>query len=145
MLQTINDKLKTLLGGVKLDPRLGLGLMAALAGLLAIGVVFYLWRDQGAMRSLYGAGEAYPAAEVMQVLDADKIAYQLHPQSGQILVREADLGRARMLLSAKGVQVAVPAGYDLFDKDEPLGTSQFVQGNHTAGINVHQLAQGTFG
>ena len=127
MLQTINDKLKTLLGGVKLDPRLGLGLMAALAGLLAIGVVFYLWRDQGAMRSLYGAGEAYPAAEVMQVLDADKIAYQLHPQSGQILVREADLGRARMLLSAKGVQVAVPAGYDLFDKDEPLGTSQFVQ------------------
>ena len=127
MLQTINDKLKTLLGGVKLDPRLGLGLMAALAGLLAIGVVFYLWRDQGAMRSLYGAGEAYPAAEVMQVLDADKIAYQLHPQSGQILVREADLGRARMLLSAKGVQVGVPAGYDLFDKDEPLGTSQFVQ------------------
>ena len=127
MLQTINDKLKTLLGGVKLDPRLGLGLMAALAGLLAIGVVFYLWRDQGAMRSLYGAGEAYPAAEVMQVLDADKIAYQLHPQSGQILVREADLGRARMLLSAKGVQVVVPAGYDLFDKDEPLGTSQFVQ------------------
>jgi flagellar M-ring protein FliF len=127
VLQTINDKLKTLLGGVKLDPRLGLGLMAALAGLLAIGVVFYLWRDQGAMRSLYGAGEAYPAAEVMQVLDADKIAYQLHPQSGQILVREADLGRARMLLSAKGVQVAVPAGYDLFDKDEPLGTSQFVQ------------------
>ncbi|WP_203327381.1 flagellar basal-body MS-ring/collar protein FliF [Pseudomonas fragi] len=127
MLQTINDKLKTLLGGVKLDPRLGLGLMAALAGLLAIGVVFYLWRDQGAMRSLYGAGEAYPAAEVMQVLDADKIAYQLHPQSGQILVREADLGRARMLLSAKGVQVAVPAGYDLFDKDEPLSTSQFVQ------------------
>ena len=127
MLQTINDKLKTLLGGVKLDPRLGLGLMAALAGLLAIGVVFYLWRDQGAMRSLYGAGEAYPAAEVMQVLDAEKIAYQLHPQSGQILVREADLGRARMLLSAKGVQVAVPAGYDLFDKDEPLGTSQFVQ------------------
>ena len=127
MLQTINDKLKPLLGGVKLDPRLGLGLMAGLAGLLALAVVFYLWRDQGAMRSLYGAGEAYPAADVMQVLDADKIAYQLHPQSGQILVREADLGRARMLLSAKGVQVAVPAGYDLFDKDEPLGTSQFVQ------------------
>ena len=127
MLQTINDKLKPLLGGVKLDPRLGLGLMAGLAGLLALAVVFYLWRDQGAMRSLYGAGEAYPAADVMQVLDADKIAYQLHPQSGQILVRDADLGRARMLLSAKGVQVAVPAGYDLFDKDEPLGTSQFVQ------------------
>lgn len=60
MLQTINDKLKPLLGGVKLDPRLGLGLMAGLAGLLALAVVFYLWRDQGAMRSLYGAGKRTP-------------------------------------------------------------------------------------
>ena len=127
VLQTITDKVKALLAGAKPDPRLGLVLMAAVAGLLAVSVVFYMWRDQGSMRSLYGAGEAYPASEVMQVLDAEKIAYNLHPQSGQILVREADLGRARMLLSAKGVQVAVPAGYDLFDKDEPLGTSQFVQ------------------
>lgn len=127
MLQTINDRFKTLLGGLKLDPRLALGLMAAVAALLAFSVVFYLWRDQGALRPLYGAGEPYPAADVMQVLGAEQIAYQLHPQSGQILVRDSELGRARMLLSAKGVQVTVPAGYDLFDKDEPLGTSQFVQ------------------
>ena len=32
-----------------------------------------------------------------------------------------------MLLAAKGVKVALPAGYELFDKEEPLGTSQFVQ------------------
>lgn len=127
MLQEINNKVRPLLGRLKLDPRIGLGAMAAAAALLAVGVVMYLWRDQGAMRPLYGAGEPYPAAEVMQVLDAEQIAYQLHPQSGQILVRETELGRARMLLSAKGVQVAVPVGYDLFDKDEPLGTSQFVQ------------------
>lgn len=127
MLQEINDKIKARLSLLKLDPRLGLGAMAAAAALLALGVVVFLWRDQGALRPLYGAGEPYPAAEVMQVLDAEQIAYQLHPQSGQILVREAELGRVRMLLSAKGVQVAVPVGYDVFDKDEPLGTSQFVQ------------------
>ena len=127
MLQELNDKVRPLLARLKLDPRIGLGVMAAAAALLAMGVVMYLWRDQGAMRPLYGAGEPYPAAEVMQVLEAEQIAYQLHPQSGQILVRDSDLGRARMLLSAKGVQVAVPVGYDLFDKDEPLGTSQFVQ------------------
>ncbi|MCY1281645.1 Flagellar M-ring protein [compost metagenome] len=125
MLQTIKTKLP--LQGLKLDPRLGLLGMAAIAALLAVGVVFYLWRDQGAFRPLYGAGEAYPAAEVMQVLDGESIAYRLHPQSGQVLVREDQLGRARMLLTAKGVKVAVPAGYELFDKDEPLGTSQFVQ------------------
>lgn len=127
MLQTINNRFRALREGFSPDPRLALGLMAGLAAVLAISVVVYLWRDLGSMRPLYGAGEPFPAAEVMQVLDAEQIAYQVHPQSGQILVRDTELGRARMLLSAKGVQIAVPAGYDLFDKDEPLGTSQFVQ------------------
>src|SRR5690606_27841277 len=101
--------------------------MALLAALLAAGVVYYLWSDNRAYRPLHGAGEAFPAAEVMQVLDAEALPYRLHPQSGQVLVREDELARARMLLAAKGVKVAVPAGYELFDKDEPLGTSQFVQ------------------
>lgn len=113
--------------GFKLDPRLSLMALAGVAALLAIGVVFYLWRDQSSFRPLYGAGETYSAAEVMQVLDTESIAYNLHPQTGQVLVREDQLARARMLLSAKGVQAEVPAGYELFDKEEPLGTSQFVQ------------------
>ncbi|NMZ59818.1 flagellar basal-body MS-ring/collar protein FliF [Pseudomonas nitroreducens] len=125
MLQKLKGRLP--LDKLKLDPRLGLLGIALGAALLAAAVVFYLWRDQGAYRPLYGAGEAYPAADVMQVLDAEAFDYRLHPQSGQVLVREEDLARARMLLAAKGVKVSVPAGYELFDKDEPLGTSHFLQ------------------
>ncbi|SDJ06511.1 flagellar M-ring protein FliF [Pseudomonas delhiensis] len=125
MLHKIKNRLP--LDKLRLDPRLSLLGLAGAAALLALGSTWYLWRDQGAFHPLYGAGEAYPAAEVMQVLDADSIAYRLHPQSGQVLVRDDQLARARMLLAAKGVKVAVPAGYELFDKDEPLGTSQFVQ------------------
>ena len=125
MLEFIKSKLPA--SGLKLDPRLSLFGLAAVAAALAVGVVFYLWRDQGAFRPLYGAGEAFPAAEVMQVLDTEAVTYRLHPQSGQVLVREDQLAQARMLLTAKGVRVAVPAGYELFDKEEPLGTSQFVQ------------------
>ncbi|MFK8400478.1 flagellar basal-body MS-ring/collar protein FliF [Pseudomonas sp. BGr12] len=125
MLQNLKGRLP--LDKLKLDPRLGLLGIALGAALLAAAVVFYLWRDQGAYRPLYGAGEAYPAAEVMQVLDAEAFDYRLHPQSGQVLVREEDLARARMLLAAKGVKVSMPAGYELFDKDEPLGTSHFLQ------------------
>ncbi|WP_271411262.1 flagellar basal-body MS-ring/collar protein FliF [Pseudomonas sp. Q1-7] len=125
MLQLIKSKLAE--GGFKPDPRLTLLAMAGAAALLAVGTVYYLWRDQGAFKPLYGAGEAFPAAEVMQVLDTEGLAYRLHPQSGQVLVGERDLAHARMLLSAKGVKVSVPPGYELFDKDEPLGTSQFVQ------------------
>lgn len=121
------DLIKNKLAGFKLDPRLSLMALAGLAAAIAIGVVVWLWRDQGSYRPLYGAGEAFPAAEVMQVLDAEKVNYQLHPQTGQVLVPADQLARIRMLLTAKGVQAAVPAGYELFDKEEPLGTSHFVQ------------------
>lgn len=108
-------------------PRLTLVGLALLAAVLAAGVVYYLWRDQGALRPLYGSGESFPAAEVMQALDAEAIPYSLHPDTGQVLVAEGLLSRARLLLAAKGVKIAVPSGYELFDKDEPLGASQFVQ------------------
>nr|WP_272890900.1 flagellar basal-body MS-ring/collar protein FliF [Stutzerimonas sp. S1] len=124
-MQTIKSKLPA--GGLRPDPRITLAGMAVVAAALAVAVVFYLWRDNGSFRALHGAGESFPAAEVMQVLDAEALQYRIHPQSGQILVREDQLAQARMLLSAKGVKVSQPAGYELFDQEEPLGTSQFVQ------------------
>jgi len=126
VLQAIKSKLPSG-AALKLDPRLALLGMAALAALLALAVVFYLWRDNQSMRPLYGAGEDFPAAEVMQVLDGEGVRYRVHPQSGQVLVPEDQLARARMLLAAKGVRVSLPAGYELFDQEQPLGTSQFVQ------------------
>ncbi len=125
MVQLLKNRLAA--SKFKLSPRSSLMALAGLAALVAIGVVFYLWRDQGSYRPLYGAGETYSAADVMQVLDTEAIAYNLHPQTGQVLVREDQISRARMLLSAKGVQAERPDGYELFDKEEPLGTSQFVQ------------------
>jgi len=50
---------------------------------------------------LHGAGEAFPVAEVMQVLDSEAVQSRIHPQSGQILVRETQLAQARMLLAAR--------------------------------------------
>jgi flagellar M-ring protein FliF len=125
VLQTLLNKFNE--RGIKLDPRWFLASLAAVAALVAILVVFYLWRDQESLRPLYGSGESFQAAEVMAVLDAESLRYRVHPTSGQILVRDADLARARMLLASKGVKVSMPAGYELFDKEEPLGTSQFVQ------------------
>lgn len=125
VLQKIKSRLPA--GGLQLDPRVTLAGMAVIAAALAVAVVFYMWRDNSSFRPLHGAGEAFPVAEVMQVLDSETLQYRVHPQSGQILVREDQLSKARMLLATKGVKVALPAGYELFDKEEPLGTSQFVQ------------------
>jgi flagellar M-ring protein FliF len=61
------------------------------------------------------------------VLDGEKLEYRIDPQSGQILVPEETLSKTRMTLAAKGVQAMLPSGYELMDKDEVLGASQFVQ------------------
>ena len=111
----------------RFDPRWTLPALAGIAVIVALLVAFYLWRDNASFYPLHGAGESFPAAEVMGVLDAERIRYRVHPRSGQILVREDQLARARIQLSAHGVEVAVPAGYELFDHDTPLGSSQFVQ------------------
>lgn len=125
MLQNLLNKIQE--RGFKLDPRWFLASLAAVAAILAMLVVFYLWRDSESMRPLYGSGESYQVSDVMQVLDAEGVRYRVHPTSGQVLVAESDLGRARMLMASKGIKVSLPAGYELFDKEEPLGTSQFVQ------------------
>lgn len=98
---------------------------------LAIGitalVVMLLWRDQAGYKPVFGARERVAAADMMAVLDAEKVPYRLHPDSGQVLVPDDQLGKVRMLLAAKGVTAKLPVGLELMDRNDPLGVSQFVQ------------------
>jgi flagellar M-ring protein FliF len=96
------------------------------AGITAL-VMLYLWRDQADYKPLFGAREKVPAAEMMAALDGAGISYRIHPESGQVLVRGAELGKVRMLLASKGVVAKLPAGLELVNNDQPLGVSQFVQ------------------
>ncbi|GAB3185505.1 flagellar basal-body MS-ring/collar protein FliF [Hydrogenophaga aquatica] len=95
-------------------------------GLTALTMMF-LWNSQSAYKPVFGARENVPTAEMLAVLDGEGIAYRLHPDSGQVLVRDDQLGRVRMLLAAKGVVAKLPQGLELVDRNDPLGVSQFVQ------------------
>jgi len=99
--------------------------------LLAIGVtalvLMFLWKDQAGYKPVFGAREKVAAADMMSVLEAEHIPYRVHPDSGQVLVPEDQLGKVRMLLASKGVTAQLPAGLELMDKNDPLGVSQFVQ------------------
>lgn len=102
-------------------------LMAAGGVLLVAAIVFSLWRSNQGYVALYGSDEKLPVAQVVEVLGAESIAYRINPDNGQILVPEDKLPRARMALAAKGITAVMPDGYELMDKDEMLGSSQFVQ------------------
>lgn len=99
--------------------------------LLAVGVtalvLMVLWKDQSGYKPIFGQREKVATADMMSVLDTEKISYRIHPETGQVLVPEGKLGQVRMLLAAKGVTAQLPAGLELMDKSDPLGVSQFVQ------------------
>jgi flagellar M-ring protein FliF len=99
--------------------------------LLAIGLtalaLMYFWHDDSKYKPVFGAREKVAVTDMMTVLDAEHIPYRLHPDSGQVLVPEGQLGKVRMLLASRGVIAQLPAGLELMDKNDPLGVSQFVQ------------------
>ncbi|MBL4563534.1 flagellar basal-body MS-ring/collar protein FliF [Citrobacter koseri] len=103
-------------------------LMAIVGGVvLAAAIILSLWnRNQGYV-ALYGSQEHLPVSQVADVLGAENIAYRINPDNGQILVSESKLPQARMALAAKGISAATPDGYELMDKEEMLGSSQFIQ------------------
>ncbi len=95
--------------------------------LLTAAIIGGLWHSSGGYTALFGAQQHLPLSQIITVLDGEKIAYRIDPDSGQILVPESQLSRIRMTLAGKGIQAIRPAGYELMDKDEVLGSSQFVQ------------------
>lgn len=101
--------------------------LATGALLLTAAIVGGLWRSSGGYTALFGAQQHLPLTQVIAVLDGEKIAYRIDPDSGRILVPASQLSRIRMTLAGKGIQAISPAGYELMDKDEVLGSSQFVQ------------------
>ncbi|EIS7449546.1 MULTISPECIES: flagellar basal-body MS-ring/collar protein FliF [Citrobacter] len=111
----------------KLDGNKRLALLAAAALAATAIIVSVLWNSNHGYVSLYGSQENLPVSQIVTVLDGEKLEYRIDPQSGQILVPEDALSKTRMTLAAKGVQAMLPSGYELMDKDEVLGASQFVQ------------------
>ncbi len=101
--------------------------LVLLAVVVTALVLTVAWRDQASYKPVFGAREKVVASDMMAVLDAERIPYRVHPDSGQVLVPESSLGRVRMLLAAKGVTAKLPAGLELMDRNDPLGVSQFVQ------------------
>ncbi|WP_052285035.1 flagellar basal-body MS-ring/collar protein FliF [Kluyvera genomosp. 1] len=125
MLNKIKDRLPALpMPAGVINPKL----LAIIGGtVLALAIIASLWKGNQGYVALYGAQESIPVSQVVEVLGAENIAYRINPDNGQVLVTESKLSQARMALAAKGITAATPDGYELMDKEEMLGSSQFIQ------------------
>ncbi|NIF15866.1 flagellar basal-body MS-ring/collar protein FliF [Pantoea sp. Cy-639] len=104
------------------------GLLVGLAASVAIGFAVVLWSQQPDYRPLYGSLAGMDTKQVIDSLAAADIPYRVEPNSGALLVKADDLSRARLKLAAAGVAPSDGnVGFELLDKEQGLGTSQFME------------------
>lgn len=105
-----------------------IGLLVGLAASVAIGFAVVLWSQQPDYKPLLGNLAGMDSNQVMEALNAADIAYTVEPNSGALLVKSEDLGRARMKLAASGVAPSDGnVGFEILDQEQSLGTSQFME------------------
>lgn len=105
-----------------------IGLLVGLAASVAIGFAVVLWSQQPDYRPLLGSLAGMDANQVMETLAAADIAYTVEPNSGALLVKADDLARARLKLASAGVAPTDSnIGFEILDKEQGLGTSQFME------------------
>lgn len=105
-----------------------LGLMLGLALSVAIGVSIALWvmvdKDY---KPLYSSLDQMDVNSIFEILESHNIEHKIDNKSGALLVDSSDIHRARLLLASSGMTNDRNFGYELLDKDQPLGTSQFME------------------
>jgi len=120
--------MSALLTGLK---ALGAARLAALGivGLGMIGLIALLSLRGGGdrMALLYADLDLRDSAQVVDQLTRQKIPYQIVGQGSSVLVPASDVARARLVLAKEGLPSGGSIGYEIFDRGDELGASQFQQ------------------
>jgi flagellar M-ring protein FliF len=103
------------------------GLMVGLAASIAIGFAVVLWSRAPDYRVLFSNLEFADANQVIEQLRLYNIPYQFEGDARAVLVPDEYVHQARLKLSAEGFTVDKTVGFELMDKDQSLGVSQFME------------------
>jgi flagellar M-ring protein FliF len=104
-----------------------IGLMVGFAACIALAVAIVLWSQKPSYRMLYGNLPDQEVLEISTALDQAGIKYEVNQTTGAIMVDAPQVHEARMKLAASGLPKGSGTGYELMDKDQGFGTSQFVE------------------
>lgn len=111
--------------------RLGPSRLLTLAGVTIGFVAFFAFlvsRLSGPeMSLLYSDLDTSDSGKIIAKLDAQAIPYELRGNGTQIYVPSDRVLRLRMGLAEEGMPSGGSVGYELFDKADALGTTNFVQ------------------
>ena len=104
-----------------------LGLMIGLAASVAAGVGIVLWSQTPSYSLLYANLSARDATEVVEVLRKADLPFRLDETTGALLVPSGKVHDARLKLAAEGLPRSTELGFEILEKDQGFGTSQFIE------------------
>lgn len=104
-----------------------IGLMIGFAASIAVGLAIVLWSKEPSFRPLYTDISHLEAGQVADLLDQEQIRYKIDTASGMLLVDSARIHDARIKLAQEGFPTGKVMGYELLDKEQAFGTSQFME------------------
>lgn len=104
------------------------GLMVGLAASVALGFAVVLWSQGEDYRPLYSSLDRLDSREVIQILEYNNIPFKVDATSGAMLVADGDINNARLKLAEAGLPGDKSMGFELLQEEQPLGTSQFMEG-----------------
>lgn len=102
-------------------------LLFAVAAAVALGIALVLWVQQPNYVPVLSDMSQYDPQNVTHVLDQAGIDYKMSPTTGALLVPSDEVFKARMKLAGAGVTDNKTVGFELLDKSQGLGTSQFME------------------
>ncbi|MBP0048526.1 flagellar M-ring protein FliF [Marinobacterium sp. AK62] len=104
-----------------------LGLMIGLAASIAIGFAVVLWSQKPDYRVLFSNLNFADANEVIEQLKLYSVPYKFDADGRAILVPEEHVHQARLKLASEGFTADKTVGFELLEKEQGLGTSQFME------------------
>jgi flagellar M-ring protein FliF len=104
-----------------------LALLVGLAASIAIGGAVVMWSQQPSFQILYGGLADKDASEVVGALQKANIPVKIDDKTGAIMVPPGKVHDARLKLATQGLPKGGGTGFELMEKEQGFGTSQFVE------------------
>ena len=110
---------------------------AVAAGIIAFFVYLTSRLASPEMALLYGDLSVQDSSQIIARLEQLNVPYRIGEEGagGRIFVPEDQVGRSRMVMAEDGLPSGGSVGYEIFDRSEGLGTTNFVQNiNHVRAL-----------
>lgn len=128
MAEATGGKLGAVVGGLgQLSVFRQLGVMVGLAASIALAGVVILWSQEPGYQIIYSGMSDQDTLEITKSLDQAGIPHKQTSGSGTIMVPANKVHEARLRLAGQGLPKGNATGFELLDKEQGLGVSQFME------------------